>query len=204
MFCFSVDGEPVIEKSKKVGFKQLQVIKELQPEKVFQWRYEEAVNPIHPFLIEPPEIKDKHIELLRKCISIHGLIQSSSWIPDSIFNPVKIPVKKLVWDRVGKEVWNLVGNSILGSVWDSVWNPVEGPFWDSIGDPVGDSIGESIWDSILAYIKYIIRPVVFGQDDYQHQPFIDLWKQGLVPSFDRESWRLHGGKEAKTLWKGML
>jgi len=40
--------------------------------------------------------------------------------------------------------------------------------------------------------------------EYPFQPVVDLWGQGLVPSFDGKTWRLHGGKKAKVLWEGEI
>jgi hypothetical protein len=39
---------------------------------------------------------------------------------------------------------------------------------------------------------------------YPFDSCVKLWKQGLVPSFDGKNWRLHGGKNAKILWKGTI
>jgi hypothetical protein len=39
---------------------------------------------------------------------------------------------------------------------------------------------------------------------YPFQPAVDLWKMGLVPSFDGKLWRLHGGKDGKVLWEGKV
>jgi hypothetical protein len=36
---------------------------------------------------------------------------------------------------------------------------------------------------------------------YPFQPCVDLWEQGLVPSFDGKTWRLHGGKDARILYE---
>lgn len=36
---------------------------------------------------------------------------------------------------------------------------------------------------------------------YPFQCVVDLWKQGLVPSFDGKNWRLHSGKKAKIVFK---
>ena len=73
-----------------------------------------------------------------------------------------------------------------------------------------DSVGDSVWDSVGAYIgsffpgiktwKYIDHKL--GQ--YPFQPAVDLWKMGLVPSFDGKTWRLHGGEKGKILWEGTV
>jgi hypothetical protein len=41
-------------------------------------------------------------------------------------------------------------------------------------------------------------------ENYPFQPAVDLWEQGLVPSFDGDVWRIHGGKDAKILWEGKI
>jgi len=79
----------------------------------------------------------------------------------------------------------------------------------SVGDSVGDSVWNSVWNSVRAYAssyfdldewKYIKHKK--GENPYQ--PLIDLWLQGLVPSYDGKVWRLHGGRKAKILWEGKL
>jgi len=97
-----------------------------------------------------------------------------------------------------------VGASVGASVWDSVWDSVGA----SVGDSVGNSVGDSVWDSVGAYIgalfpnisewKYIDHPV----GEYPFQPAVDLWRQGLVPSYDGRdgTWRLHGGSAMDVLY----
>ena len=163
---YRVEGKPFAEDKEKCGFKQLRIVKELNPEKTFKWRYREAYNPVHPFKIKPPKkITEKHIKLLRQ------------------------------WDSVRDSVWYSVGNSV----------------WDSVGDSVRDSVRYSVWDSVGDYIGYIFAPVVkkwkyidHKPGEYPFRPTVDLWKMGLVPSFDGEKWRLHGGEKAKILWGGKL
>jgi hypothetical protein len=69
---------------------------------------------------------------------------------------------------------------------------------------------DSVWASVWAYIghlfplkrqewKYTEQIKTKG---YPFQPAVDLWIQGLVPSFDGNLWRLHGGLDAKVLWEG--
>jgi hypothetical protein len=38
-------------------------------------------------------------------------------------------------------------------------------------------------------------------EGYPYQLCVDLWKQGLVPSYDGKKWRLHGGPKGKILWE---
>ena len=95
---------------------------------------------IHPFKITPPEITDKHIELLKQ--------------------------------------------------WTSVWA----------------SFGDSVRASVRAYTSsfFDIKKWVYIDHKEGENPFqscIDLWEQGLVPSFDGKKWSLHGGEKAEVLYE---
>lgn len=61
------------------------------------------------------------------------------------------------------------------------------------------------WGSVWAYTgsffkipvwKYVKHP----KGKYPFQPLVTLWNQGLVPSFDGTTWRLHGGPKAAVLF----
>jgi len=52
-------------------------------------------------------------------------------------------------------------------------------------------------DSVWAYISSF-----FGiKYNYDFTPAIKLWEQGLVPSFDGTTWRLHSGKKAEIVYE---
>jgi hypothetical protein len=136
---------------------------------------------IHPFQIDPPEINETHIELLKQWNSV--------W--DS------------VWDSVGDSVWD----SVRDSVWDSVRDSVGDSVGDSVRDSVRDSVGDSVWDSVWAYNSsfFILNgwkytDAIGGINPFQ--PCIDLWEQGIVPSFDGKTWRLH--TKNGIAWEGKL
>ncbi len=80
--------------------------------------------------------------------------------------------------------------------------------WASVRDSVWDSVRASVRDSVWAYIGSLFpniekwKYIKYKKGQYPFQSAIDLWKQGLVPSFDGKIWRLHGGKDAKILWEG--
>jgi hypothetical protein len=140
---------------------------------------------IHPFNVKPPKhIGAKHVKLLKQ------------W--DS------------VWKSVWKSVWNSVWDSVENSVWNSVWDSVENSVWksveNSLWNSVSDSVSDSVWDSVKAYTgsffklkkwKYIKHKAW----EYPFKPLVQLWEQGLVPSFDGEIWRLHVGKKAEILFE---
>jgi hypothetical protein len=171
---------------------------------------------VHPFRdIEPPKkITKRHLALLRVWASVRDSVWTS--VGDSIL----ASVGDSVWTSVGASVWTSVGDSILASVGDSVWTSVGDSAWTSVGASilasVGDSfrasVGASVGDSVRAYYgslfalprsawKYTDKIKTTG---YPFQPAVDLWKLGLVPSFDGKEWRLHGGKDGKVLWQGKI
>ena len=177
--AYLVFGVPILEDTVKCGFKELEVIRELQPENLFKWNYAEAVNLTNPFEIRPPEITEKEINILRR------------------------------WVAVRASVWDSVRDSIENSAWDSVWDSVWASAWDSVWDSAWDSVRDSAWDSIWAYVGWIFSPVIkkwkyikHKKGIYPFQPAVDLWKLGLVSSYDGKLWRLHGGKNIKILWEG--
>ena len=92
--------------------------------------------------------------------------------------------------RVGASVWNSVGTSVWTSVWTS---SVEAHVWDS----VWDSVGASVMDSVRVYAGSFFK---HPRGKYPFAPAVKLLEQGLVPSFDGTTWRLHGGKNAKVLF----
>lgn len=145
----------------------------------------EIINPLE---LEPPKITDEHILLLKRWDSVRDSAQDS------------------VLDSVRGSVWG----SVWGSVRDSVPDLVQDLVWDSVlysvSDLVGYSIRGSIWDSGHAYIGSFFRLdkweyVEHKKGEYPFQPVVDLWEQGLVPSFDGTTMRLHGGKKAKVLFE---
>jgi len=75
--------------------------------------------------------------------------------------------------------------------------------WASVGDSVWTSVRASVWtsvgDSVVAYIGSLFD---IWQDGYRFQSAADLWRCGLVSSYDGVVWRLHGGPDAKVLWQG--
>ena len=135
--------------------------------------------------------------------SVWASVWDSVW--DSVRDSVRASVGDSVWDSVGSSVGASVGASVLASVRASVWDSVWASVWDSVWDTVWESVRESVWASVgaLFYLrrsqwKYTEKIKTKG---YPFQCAVDLWKQGLVPSFDGTFWRLHSGKKAKVVFK---
>jgi hypothetical protein len=82
----------------------------------------------------------------------------------------------------------------------------------SVRASVRDSVRASVRDSVWAYTgTFFILPrdswkytEHIKTDEYPFLPLVKLWEQGLVPSFDGNVWRLHGGKDATVLWEGKI
>ena len=153
---------------------------------------------VHPFKTNPPEITEEHLALLRKWASVRASVGASVW--DSVGDSVR--------DSVGASVWDSVWDSVGASVWDSVWDSVRDSVWDSVRDSVGASVGDSVGVYYGSFFilyrndwKYTEK---IKTDQYPFLSSVKLWEMGLVPSFDGEKWRLHGGKDAKVLWEGFV
>ena len=106
------------------------------------------------------------------------------------------------------EKWNSVRGSVGASVRDSVRTLVGASVWNSVGDSVGDSFWVYVNDSLYAYISSLFPNIKKWEGIYHEEgvnPFqsgIDLWKRGLVPSFDGiDTWRLHAGKDARVVYE---
>ncbi len=94
------------------------------------------------------------------------------------------------WDSVGASVRDSVGASVGASVWDSVGASV----WASVGASVWAYTGSFF---ILPVWKYVKHP----RGKYPFAPCVQLWKLGLVPSFDGTVWRLHGHSDARVVFQ---
>jgi len=177
--AFRVKGVQKIAGDKvKSRYQGLKVIEEITDlDVLFGWNYSEAINPINPFKIEPPEIQDIHIELLKK------------------------------WASVRVSVGDSVRDSVGDSVWYSVWYSVRDSVRDSVGDSMWDSVWVSVWAPVGAYIGSLFpgikkwKYIEHKPGEYPFQAAVDLWKVGLVPLFDGKKWRIHGGEKAGVLYE---
>ena len=73
--------------------------------------------------------------------------------------------------------------------------------WDSVRDSVESSVR-----AFIGSLFYLQRKEWKYTDNikckgYPFQSCVELWKQGLVPSFDGTYWRLHTRKKAKVVFK---
>ena len=88
--------------------------------------------------------------------------------------------------------------------WASVRASVSASVRASVSDSVSDSVRDSVRASIYAYISSLfphIKEWKYFKDSNPFGSCIDLWKMGLIPSFDGTTWRLHGGPKAEILYE---
>ena len=204
--AYIVEGEPIASDEEKCGFVELSVISEITDlDKLFGWNYTEACNPTHPFKLTAKRVMtDERIALLQEWNSVRASVMAS------VRASVRNSVGNSVWDSVWDSVWNSIGDSVGNSVWDSVWDSVRNSVWNSVRDSVWDSVRNSVWNSVYGYIGSLFPCVPDWQcidhesAVYPYQPVVDLWKQGIVPSFDGTLWRLHSGRKASVIWEGVL
>ena len=146
---------------------------------------------IHPFndIKKVKKITSKHKQLLKQCGSVRD--SASVWysVRASVGDSVGYSVCDSVRASVGDSVRYSVGLSVRDSVWALVWY----------------SVGDSVYSYIGSFFK-LQRKQWEATDkiktkDYPFQPAVDLWEQGLVPTFDGEYWRLHSGKNADVVFK---
>ena len=163
----------------------------------------EARDPIHPFQVTPPEITDEILALVRDWASVRGSVGAGVWksVGESVGASMRASVWASVWASVGASVWA----SVRASVWESVWA--------SVGASVGEIVRASGWASVWASVwksvgesvsSYIGSLFDIWPEGYPFQAGADLWRMGLVPSFDGVTWRLHGGPDGAVLWEGVL
>jgi len=154
---------------------------------------------VNPFDLAPPDIGPKQIALLKEWDSVWDSVGAG------VRARVRAGVGESVWAGVGDSVWDSVRDSVRAgvgysvgySVWDSVWASVWDSVWASVGASVRDSVGAYSGSFFRIPIwKYVKHP----KGKYPYQPLVDLWNQGLVPSFDDTTWRLHAGPKAKIVY----
>jgi hypothetical protein len=114
-----------------------------------------------------------------------------------LINPIKIKhsnrvsKKEIELAKTWASVRASVGASVGDSVWDSMWDSV----WDSVRASIGSFFKIKNW-------KYTEKLKIKG---YPFQSGLDLWKRGLILTYDGKTWRIHNmSQKAKIIWSGKL
>ncbi|MFA7581864.1 MAG: hypothetical protein WCX99_03030 [Candidatus Paceibacterota bacterium] len=158
--------------------------------------------------VKPSFLKPKHEKLCREAHKewakeIYSKINVEE--ARNPINPFKITPPKITQEHIALlKKWDSVrasvGDSVRDSVRDSVWDSVRDSVWAS----VWGSVWASVWGSVWGYYGSLFS-IDKWENAYPYQSAVALWKQGLVPSYDGKTWRLHGGTDARILYehKGM-
>ena len=185
----------------------------LNDDKVNKYEY----NPLtKKFITDQINIKDNQA-LAKKWVES---LDFKTIVKPLVLKTIKHPFRDFDKVDVGSEQIQLLKEwaSVRASVRASVWASVGASVWASVWASVRSSVGESVWDSVRAYVgesvgdsvkAYTSSFIVLEKWEYiEHKkgvnPFqscIDLWDQGLVPSFDGKIWRLHSGEKADIVYE---
>jgi hypothetical protein len=147
---------------------------------------EEARNPINPFKLPKRIPTPEDIELLHKWAALRHTSKEivRDAIRDTVGYTVGATVGGATWDTVRNTVWDTIFRTVKTNAWDTVW--------------------DTIWATIWAYAGSLFNIEKWGNypaGTYPFQPALDLWKRGLVPSYDGKTWRLHSGEKGEVVYK---
>ena len=124
-----------------------------------------------------------------------------------IVNPFELPAVERVtdeqidWLKSWASVWNSVRNSVGNSVWDPVWNSVEDVVWASVWEVVWASVWDVDWDAVRVSVWAYFSSFFAIEYKFDFSSAVKLWDDGLVPSFNGTTWRLHTGKDARVVYE---
>jgi len=206
VFEVEVWGKAVELNQFKQRYEYIKLIREVPHEEVKKlareweprvgYKLSELLFPVNPFEITPPEIMEKHKELLNDWILVKDFVEDS----------VEASVGDLNWGPI----WFSVGDLTRDLIWDTISDLNKDSFnvlpWGLSQISVRNSVWDSVADSIWAYVGSLFpevkkwKYISHESDKYPFQPAVDLWYQGLVPSFDGKVWRLHGGENGEVLY----
>jgi hypothetical protein len=127
--------------------------------------------------------------ILEACFPIHPL---------HIKRKSEVSIQEMQWLKE----WD----SVRDSVWESVWDSMRNSVWESVRNSVWESVRNSVWESVRAYTSSLF-PNIKTWKYIPHEPGINpfqsginLWKSGLVPSYQDNIWNLHSGKNANIIY----
>lgn len=186
--AFKVKGiQKIAGDKKKSRYRALKVVEEIKNlNNLFGWNYSEAINPVNPFELIPPQITDKEIKLLCDWASVVSLIMDTEWSMTPPVGCMISPVRYMIWDMLDSTI---VSETVKQrGDYFIVWNKLH----------------TLIKDAVSAYIMSLSSKKRPKKGTYLFQPAVDLWRMGLVPAFNGKLWCLYGGRKPEILWKGRL
>jgi len=208
--AFEVEGIDKITSDELEGrYQALRVIREIHDlNKLFGWDYEQAINMVNPFKTKAaPQIGTSQLALLKQVTKIKHRIMRSVW------NAVGVIVGNAIWDNISNEITSTVGAKIKAEfcklIPDIALDAELEAAWDISWHIVWDATWEALCPAVAAYLGSFFKAEkwkhISDDETYPFQPYVDLWKQGLVPArYEGNVWRLYGGPKAEVIWKGVV
>jgi hypothetical protein len=171
------------------------------------YKLAEALFPVNVLKIKRTHLPtEEEIKWLKQWIAVRDSVRYSAG--NTVWGIVGDIVGSTVWSSVQDSVMDGVGDSVWDNVWISVRNSTADRVWSSMWSSMWGSTADSVWESIWAYASSLFPNITkwkyinHAEGENPFQPAINLWKNGLIPSFDGKSWRLHAGENAEVVWKG--
>ena len=193
VFVAEVRGQSRVFDCMKQRYEDIMLTDELTADQIKQmaidaeqrvgYRLSEVLFPVNPLLLPKAIPTDADIIMLKQWASVSASVSASVWASVS----ASVGVWASVWASVSASVFSSVSASVFSSVGDSVRASV----WDSVGAYIG-----SLFPNITRW-KYIAHEPGI----YPFQSAANLWRRGLVPSYDGKQWRLHSGPTAEIVWE---
>lgn len=127
------------------------------------------------------------------------ILEPLTALPVDELYPMGTDFRSLVADPATIRVWNAVYPQWL---WDkaSPSERLKNPVYDSV-----EALCYAYVGSLFPNIKNKKwKNIKHKSGEYPFQPAADLWRKGLLPSFDGSIWRLHSGKEAQIVYEEQI
>jgi len=211
VFVAKVKGQSRIFDCMKQRYEDMMLTDELTADQIIPmaldaeqrvgYRLAEVLFPINPLLLPKITPTSVDIDLLEQWQSALQNVAPSMGL--SVWESMVASVGY----SVGASVWDSVEDSVGYSVVTSVVASVQGRVQASVQGKVQDRVQDSVWGSMGTYIgSLFLRVASWNYIDhnpgvYPFQAGADLWRRGLVPSYDGRIWRLHSGAKAEIVWE---
>jgi hypothetical protein len=168
-----------IELIREVSYDELKKLAQREEEKL-GYRMSDILFPINPFDIDRENVTQKDIELLKEWDQVHWLMNYPSG----------------GWPPIIYSIWETLTGSPWSDVIDMFMSVVE---IDNLA-----SEAAAFWAYISSFFPNIKKWEFIKHKEYVNpfKPGSDLWRSGLVPTFDWKTWKLYGGKNKNLLWEG--
>ncbi len=150
--AYKVEGVPIKSDVYKCGFKELQILEELQPINIFKWDYYKATNPTNPFEVTPPTINQSHIILVKQWALARAYIMANT-LRATIGTPIRGSVRGSIWYSVEDSIKESIGHYVWDSVKDSMREFILHK--TSIPDHIRTSLPKSMWGSEPSIPRFI-------------------------------------------------